>query len=175
VTKKAFAKIYGIADQEGRIMYIGKANDPTKRMKQHIRECKRRKTPLYGWINRYLNNGYQPQMIILASATSEDWQGLETQVIAQYRSQGHILNLADGGDQPKSNSATNKQNAYALNAKIKSNPMLKRIRELNRSITKFLKDCDKNSINTEIVKRIKDKLRYAGNKNPQLFGEYRYL
>ena len=175
MTKKAFAKIYGIADQEGRIMYIGKANDPTKRMKQHIRECRRRKTPLYGWINKCLEHGFQPQMIVLASAISEDWQSLETQVIAQYRKQSHMLNIANGGDQPKSNPTTNKQNAYALNAKFKAAPMLKRIRELKRSMAKFLKDCDKGLINIEMAKRIKDKLRYAGNKNPQLFGEYIYL
>lgn len=175
MTEKKFAKIYGIADQEGRIMYIGKANNPTERMKQHIRECKRRKSPLYGWINKSLERGQHPQMIVLASATSEDWQSLETQMIAQYRKDGHILNLADGGDQPKSNAATNSRNGHALNAKLKANPLMQRIRNLKRSMSKFIKDCESGLISKEAEKRVKDKLRLAGHRNPQLFGEYRYL
>lgn len=175
MTKKAFAKIYGIADQEGRIMYIGKSNDPARRMKDHIKDCKRRKTPLYSWINKSLERGQQPQMIVLASALSNDWQSLEIQMISQYRKDGKILNLADGGDQPKSNQAANKQNAQALNYQLKSNSMLKRIRELKRFMAKFLKECERGTISEDTQKRIKDKLRYAGNKNPQMFGAYRYL
>lgn len=175
MTDKKFAKIYGIADQEGRIMYIGKANNPKERMKQHIRECKRRKTPLYGWINKSLEKGQHPHMIVLASAISEDWQSLEIQMIAQYRDGGHMLNLANGGDQPKSNSATNKQNGHALNQRLKADLRLKRIRNLKRSASEFLRRCEKGEIRAEVAERLKDKLRLAGHKNPALFGEYRYL
>lgn len=170
-----FAKIYGIADQEGRIMYIGKANNPTQRMKQHIRECKRRKTPLYGWINKSLEQGQQPQMIVLASAISNDWQSLELQMIAQYREGGHMLNLADGGDQPKGNLATNKQNGHNLNQRLNSDPLLKRVRELKKTMSKFLRLGKEGKIRPEAEKRIKTKLKVAGYKNPTLFGEYRYL
>lgn len=175
MTEKRLAKIYGIADQEGRIMYIGKANDPQERMKQHIRDCKRRKAPLYGWINKCLERGERPQMIVLASATSDDWQSLETQMIAQYRSEGHMLNLANGGDQPKSDPATNSKNAHALNARLQSDPLLKRVRDIKRSMGEFLKRCKEGKINQEVEARIKGKLRLAGHKNPVLFGEYRHL
>jgi hypothetical protein len=175
MTDKKFAKIYGIADQEGRIMYIGKSNNPTQRMKQHIRECKRRKTPLYGWINKSLEQGRQPQMIVLASAISEDWQSLESQMIAQYREGGHMLNLADGGDQPKSDPATNKRNGHNLNARLNSDPLLKRVREIKRAMGQFLKLCKEGKVRPEAEERIKAKLIVAGHKNPTLFGEYRYL
>lgn len=175
MTDKKFAKIYGIADQEGRIMYIGKANDPRERMKQHIRDCKRRKTPLYGWINKCLERGHQPQMIVLASATSDDWQSLESQMIVQYRNEGHMLNLADGGDQPKSNPATNKRNGHALNKRLQDDPLLRRVRNLKRAMGDFIKRCSEGKVRPEVEERIKAKLRYAGHKNPQLFGEYRYL
>jgi len=175
MTDKKFAKIYGIADQEGRIVYIGKSNNPKERMKQHIRVCKSKKTPLYKWINKCIEDGVMPQMIVLASAISEDWQNLETQMIAQYRSQAQMLNLADGGNQPKSNHATNKRNGQALNNRLKTDPMLKRVRDLKRSIKYFLNKCSEGKIELETQERIKNKLRYAGNKNPMLFGEYRFL
>lgn len=168
-------KIYGIADQNGRIMYIGKSDNPIERMKQHIRECNRRKTPLYGWINKALKDGHQPQMIVLASAISSDWQSLERQMIAQYRGEGHMLNLADGGDQPKSNFATNSFNGRSLNKRLKNDPFLRRIRDIKRAMSNFLKQCSTGKIRPEAEERIKSKLRVAGHKNPLLFGEYRYL
>lgn len=169
------AKIYGIADQSGRIMYIGKSNDPVERMKQHLRDCTRRKTPLYDWINKALKNGHQPQMMFLASSTSSDWQSLERQMIAQYRAEGHLLNLADGGDQPKSNAAINKRNGHLLNERIKTDPLLRRVRDIKRSMARFLRDCSKGKIKPEVENLIKSKLRLAGHKRPSLFGEYRYL
>jgi predicted GIY-YIG superfamily endonuclease len=169
------AKIYGVADQNGRIMYIGKSNDPVERMKQHLRDCTRRKTPLYGWINKALKDGQMPQMIVLASATSSDWQSLERQMIAQYRDEGHLLNLADGGNQPKSNAATNKRNGHALNERLKTDPLLRRVRDIKRSMSWFFAECSKGKISPEAENRIKSKLRLAGHKNPSLFGEYRYL
>jgi hypothetical protein len=169
------AKIYGIADQEGRIMYIGKSNNPTERMKQHIRDCNRRKSPLYGWLNKALKDGHQPQMIVLASATSQDWQSLEALMIAQYRSEGHMLNVADGGDQPKSNLATCSENGHALNARLASDPLLKRVREIKCAMGAFLKRCKEGKVDPEMEDRIKAKLKMAGHKNPSLFGEYRYL
>jgi hypothetical protein len=156
-------------------MYIGKANDPKERMKQHIRECKRRKTPLYGWINKSLEQGQQPQMIVLASAISEDWQSLETQMIAQYRDGGHMLNLADGGDQPKSNPAINRQNAHNLNQRLNSDPLLRRVRDAKKAMAQFLRRCKEGKVSVEVEERIKGKLRLAGHKNPALFGEYRCL
>ena len=169
------AKIYGIADQNGRIMYIGKSNNPAERMKQHIRDCNRRKTPFYGWLNKALKDGQQPQMIVLASATSQDWQSLEATMIAQYRSEGHMLNVADGGDQPKSNLATCSKNGHALNARLASDPILKRVREIKCAMSAFFKRCKEGKVSPEIEERIKSKLKIAGHKNPSLFGEYRYL
>lgn len=169
------AKIYGIADQNGRIMYIGKSNNPTERMKQHIRDCNRRKTPLYRWLNKALKDGQQPQMVVLASAMSQDWQSLESLMIAQYRSEGHMLNVADGGDQPKSDLATCSKNGHALNAHLASDYFFKRVREIKCAMGAFLKRCKEGEVSPEMEERIKSKLRIAGHKNPSLFGEYRYL
>jgi hypothetical protein len=114
-------------------------------------------------------------MIVLASATSSDWQSLERQMIAQYRQEGHLLNLADGGDQPKSNAATCSLNGYALNERLKTDPEFRRLRQLKRAMGQFLWECSKGKISPEAENRIKSKLRLAGHKNPSLFGEYRYL
>lgn len=80
----------------GEIRYIGKADDPKKRLKSHIRDAKRRKTPVYDWINKY----GEPDMVVLASGCS-DWVSAEREAIEFGRHLGlRLLNLADGGDQP---------------------------------------------------------------------------
>ena len=175
MTEKTFAKIYGITDQNGRVMYIGKSNNPIERMKQHIRDCKHRHTPLYGWINKSLERGKQPKMIVLASAITSDWQSLEIKMIDQYRIEGHMLNLADGGDQPHVSQETRISNGHALNKRLNADSILKRVRSIKQSMRNFIKRCDEGKIRPEVKQRIQNKLKYAGHKNPTLFGEYRYL
>ena len=36
------------------VRYIGKANDSEKRLKSHIRDSRRRNTPVYCWIKKLL-------------------------------------------------------------------------------------------------------------------------
>ena len=178
MTENTFAKIYGIAECDtGRVMYIGKAANPKARMQGHIRECKngKRKTPIYLWMNSQIKKGKYPTMIVLASAISQDWQSLETQMIAQYRTEGHMLNLADGGDQPKVTLEGCKKGAHALNARLNTDPTLRRIQQIKRHMSQFIKDCAKGKIPLEVEHRIKEKLRLAGYLNPKIFGEYRTL
>lgn len=51
-----FSKIYGLSDKKtGEIIYIGKSDDPKKRLKQHIYDSKRRNTKLHQWIRKNPN------------------------------------------------------------------------------------------------------------------------
>lgn len=116
------AMIYGLACPDtGEVRYIGKAVNTRKRYDSHMRE-RRRRTPLYDWLGSMRSKGKAPVMVELASAF--DWEATERTIIAQYRADGaKILNVADGGDQPKSNSDRNRENAAKQNARRTSDPI----------------------------------------------------
>jgi hypothetical protein len=167
------AKIYGLSDPNTQeIRYIGKANNPAERYKGHLRDASRRTTPVYHWINSLQD---KPHLIVLASCLTSDWQSVEKQIIAQYREDHSLLNLADGGNQPKSNSAVNRINGYKLNERIKQDPSLNRIREVKKMMGDFIKRASLGKVRQEVKDRIFAKLRLAAEKNPVLFGEYRHL
>ena len=81
------------------VRYIGKANDPAARLKSHMRDARRRNTPLYCWVRRLRAEGLTPAMRVLEWV--EDWEKAEIRHIAERRAKGErLLNLADGGDEP---------------------------------------------------------------------------
>lgn len=91
------ASIYGLTDPKtGEVRYIGKANDPEKRLAGHMRDMTRRNTPLYCWMRK---NG-KPGLVVL-SENCQDWKSEERRIIAEYRAaSARLLNVADGGDEP---------------------------------------------------------------------------
>lgn len=94
--------IYGLLCRDsGQLLYIGKANDPNARLKSHMRDARRRNTPLYAWIRKH----GCPKLVVLA-AGCESWAEAERKAITLARNLGvALLNLADGGDQPMQQSA----------------------------------------------------------------------
>lgn len=91
------AEIYGLFDPEsGELRYIGKANNSAKRLKSHLREVRRRKTPLYNWLAKL----ELPPIVEVLERTC-NWREAETRLIAEHRAKGtRLLNIADGGDEP---------------------------------------------------------------------------
>ena len=47
------------------VRYIGKANDPARRLKTHIRDARRRRTPVYLWLRRLHAEGKAPILEII--------------------------------------------------------------------------------------------------------------
>lgn len=93
--------IYALSDPRGGgVRYVGKANDPAKRLKSHLRDARRRRTPVYLWINRLLKAGVVPAITVLETCGVDEWPDAERRLIAKYRANGDLLNLADGGDEP---------------------------------------------------------------------------
>jgi hypothetical protein len=106
-------QIYGLLDpRTGTLRYVGKANDAIARFKSHLRDARRRQTPVYDWIKKLQAMGLLPEIVVLAECQPEHWPEVERTIIAQ--NQG-LLNLAEGGNQPfcsleirKANGAKNK-------------------------------------------------------------------
>jgi|LakMenE01Jun11ns_1017448.scaffolds.fasta_scaffold9414489_2 hypothetical protein len=112
---KNFCEIYGIYDSQGCLRYIGKANNAAKRFQQHLRET-RRQTPFYNWVRKCVRLGEMPVCKVLEVCPVEDWERCEKEHIFQARLRGeNLLNLADGGDCPKTNTEQLRANATRLN------------------------------------------------------------
>jgi len=94
------AEIYGLYDPlDGSLRYIGKANCSTKRLQSHLRDARRRTTPLYGWINGLRRIGRVPHLRVLE--ITDDWIEAERRHISEARARGDgILNVAIGGNEP---------------------------------------------------------------------------
>ena len=114
-TKKAAGKaapvaIYALSDpRTGEVRYIGKANNPCARLKSHIRDSRRRNTPVYCWIRHLHNSGIAPVMSVMEWA--QDWREAEKRQISAHRANGaRLLNVADGGDEPFCSTEQRKRN-----------------------------------------------------------------
>jgi hypothetical protein len=154
--------IYALTDAKtGEVRYIGKANNPAKRLKSHMRDSLRRDTPVYRWIRK---NGI-PGLVVL-HADCDDWEAKEIEEIATYRAAGaRLLNVAHGGDEPFCPPEVRAANG-AANAKLRvSTPEKKRFYELRRNLGQALKQ-------GYVAERTKVKMRAAAAKYPHLFSEW---
>lgn len=89
-------EIYALCDpDDGTIKYVGKAVCSKKRLKSHLRDSRRRNTPVYQWI-RSLEKA--PELKVLEVVFEYEWKDAERRWIEEYR--GQILNLAKGGNEP---------------------------------------------------------------------------
>lgn len=86
--------IYGLYDHKGNLIYIGKANDPEKRLSGHIRKSKTGTAPIHQWIRR---NG--SPFISVIESNCVDWQESERRHIRDARASGvRLLNVTDVGN-----------------------------------------------------------------------------
>lgn len=176
-----YPQIYGLQDPiTDEIRYVGKAKNPAERFKKHLRESKsnrRSHYPVYQWINKLSINGLLPNLVVLASSISDDWKHLEIAMISQLRQEmgRKLLNVADGGDQPRCSDEQRRKNAEKMNAVIASRngSSLDRIHNLKRRVAYYINHID--DMPKHKAEAFLNKLRYAGAKRPDIFGEYRYL
>lgn len=96
-------EIYGLyCPDTGAIRYIGKANNTGERFKSHLRDSRKRKTPVYRWISGLLEQSKEPICEVLAVVPAEKWENAEIDIIHQARTDGcDLLNVAKGGNEPK--------------------------------------------------------------------------
>lgn len=154
--------------KSGEVRYVGKANNAQARLKSHLRDCKRRNTPVYCWMRSLLADGMIPAIEIVQQVVLGDWAKSEINLIAKLRADGvRLLNLADGGDQP---SQTKEQRQSAGRAAVKARtktPEAKRLYQLKHHMGVLLR--------AGVSETVKAKLRYAAMKRPDLFGQWATL
>ena len=155
-------QIYGLyCPVTGDLRYIGKAKDARARLKGHLRDCRRRQTPLYVWMRSLTS---QPIVRILAE--SLDWAATERELIAQHRANGaDLLNVSAGGNQPHCPVDVRRENGRKNAASIHSDAFRRHIWNLNRRVGSMLA--------AGILKQShRVKIRQAAIKRPDLFGRW---
>ncbi|CAJ0803088.1 hypothetical protein LMG18090_04388 [Ralstonia mannitolilytica] len=157
------AEIYALRDpRDGAIRYIGKANNAVKRLASHLRDSRRRNTPVYCWIRKLAESGMVPRLEVLEQA--DDWAEAERRLIALSRARGdRLLNVADGGDEPFCPREVRAENGRKVAAMRQIDPMQRRIWEIKRALSCALRD-------GYLSNAARAKLRLAAAKRPDLFG-----
>lgn len=115
-------EIYGLFDPlTDELRYIGKANNAARRLEGHLRDATRRKMHLYNWISKLVREGLVPVCRVLC--TTDNWEFEERRLIFENRLTGRLLNIADGGNAPKTTCASCRAGARAALAKRPKNIM----------------------------------------------------
>lgn len=126
--------IYGLIDpRTGAVRYVGKAYDAAKRLQTHVRDSRRRNSPVHCWIRKLAESGLRPQIKVLETVAG-DWREVERRLRAEYRAAGKLLNVADGGDEPHCSHEVRAANAAKLNARRASDPVFEGLRRLFQRI-----------------------------------------
>ena len=91
--------IYALIDpRTNQVRYIGKANEPSERLRQHISSARRQESHKARWIKELLALNLQPVLKVLEETTGDAWEALEVKWIADARRLGWPLtNYAAGG------------------------------------------------------------------------------
>lgn len=158
-------EIYGLFDPAtDELRYIGKANDSAKRLASHLRDSRRRDTPVYRWIRKLADAGAVPVLRVLES--TDDWRTSEICLIAEARARGErLLNVADGGDEPACPTEVRAENGRKNAAAIHGDPKRRRIWELKRALGEAVRDGYANN-------GTRQKMREAAMRCPEIFGEW---
>lgn len=82
----------------GEVKYIGKSDNPQKRLNQHISESKSKRSRKDKWINSLLSRNLTPILEILEQIPQNKWKSTERKWIRNMKQSGvHLLNIAPGG------------------------------------------------------------------------------
>jgi hypothetical protein len=158
-------EIYGLyCPRTGALRYIGMAASAEKRLRQHLRDCVTRDSPVYVWIRELLTEGLSPRMEVLSR--SLDGPAAERAAIADARAAGHdLLNRTRGGDQPTCPLDVRARNGRATARRVHDDPRSRRLWALRKQLGEALK--------AGIVSdKTKAKMRALGRANPTLFGQW---
>ena len=167
---KLTAEIYALScPKTGAVRYIGKANDSAKRLKSHIRDSRRRNTPVYAWIRKLQSEGLFPTMAVLE--VTDDWEEAERRLITLHRQEGKLLNVADGGDEPYCSTEVRAGNGRKVAKLIHDDPYRHAVWCLKSRMTGLLRIFIKAG-ETDAANRQRDRMRMCAEKRPDICAEW---
>jgi group I intron endonuclease len=85
----------------GKIRYVGKANNPEKRLRVHLYEARNPKNYRQAWVKGLLQRGRLPVLEVLDEVPIVQWQFWEREYIRVFSLVGmRLVNLSIGGEGP---------------------------------------------------------------------------
>lgn len=148
------------------IRYAGKANDAAKRLKSHLRDSRRRNTPVYCWIRALAKSAAIPVLEVVQRVPRPEWEDAERALIIQLRAEGaRLLNVAEGGDEPHCSPEVRAANGRKVALARAEDPIAAFIHEAKRRLGTALRQGHVNE-------STKAKMRAAAAKRPDLFGAW---
>lgn len=92
--------IYILRDPSGGVRYVGKADDPKRRLREHLSPKSREANPYKArWLAQLQAADLLPELEVVEEVGIENWEERERWWIAHYRSLGaRLVNCTDGGD-----------------------------------------------------------------------------
>lgn len=88
--------IYTLSDENNKIRYVGKSNNPSLRLKEHLKESKKKKSYKDKWLQSLIE---PPKLLILDEVLEKDWVFWEIYWIEQLRQWGfNLVNGTYGGE-----------------------------------------------------------------------------
>lgn len=160
-------EIYALTEPDsGEIRYVGKAVCALQRFKSHLRDARRRNTPVYRWIRALLSDGTVPCLVVLEICEAERWKEREINVIEDYRTKyPRLLNVAFGGDEPFCSTEVRVINARKVVILRTNTPEKAETYRLKRTLGQLLKNgyCNEET---------KAKMRLAAHLRPEVFGAW---
>lgn len=158
-------EIYGLCHPvTGELRYIGKANNAAKRLGGHLRDSRRRDTPVYRWIRKLSTNGISPKVIIMMTVSESQWKVAEMYAIQRAREVGaRLLNVAEGGDQPFCSRETKVENG-------KRNPVYRRMQS---RIGFLIRDIQRSRVNGDESDIVVQRLRETQDRLHRIYEKFR--
>jgi hypothetical protein len=96
----ATAFIYVLIDpRTGEVRYVGKSNDPIRRLQGHLQSARADKPwGVCRWIRDLAAVGLTPGVVVIDQVSADEWEPAEVEWIAHFRSAGaRLTNTAPGG------------------------------------------------------------------------------
>lgn len=92
--------IYVLLDpRTGAIRYVGKADNPKKRLNDHLRQCRRGETHRARWLRSLLAEGTRPILEVIDEVAQAEWSAAECAYVTFYKEQGcDLVNATPGGE-----------------------------------------------------------------------------
>lgn len=92
--------IYVLIDpRDGKVRYVGKANNVTQRYQAHLNRARKHQTHKKNWVMQLKKEGLKPIMEVIDIVSIDEWQYWEIYWISQMKQWGFdLVNYTNGGD-----------------------------------------------------------------------------
>lgn len=86
--------IYGLYSSDSKIRYIGKSDDPKKRLRRHLQQVNDSKTHKNSWIKKQLSENKEIKYLIIEEVSIDNWKEREKYWISKF---DNLTNTSSGG------------------------------------------------------------------------------